>query len=81
MREAVAKGMMMTVSADGISVVYADTGNDKVDTNKQVSVEQIIPAETVKIPNNEVIQNKPNKIVPDNIETVDLEENNDPFAI
>lgn len=80
LREAVSKGMTMTVSADGISVVYAETGSENVYTKKQVSVEPI-SSELVKVSDIEAVQSKPNSIIPDNTEMVVLEENTDPFAI
>lgn len=81
LREAVSKGMMMTVSTDGISVVYSEAGSEKVYTKKQVSVEHIISEESVKVSDIEAVQSKPNSIIPDNTEMVVLEENTDPFAI
>ncbi len=85
LREAVVKGMMMTVSTDGIKVVYADNMD-----NKQSIVTSSMQTPVIKSDNKQ-IELKGNKSIDFNKntvintekikETVELEENSDPFSI
>lgn len=84
-REAVAKGMIMTVSADGIKVVYADNMN-----NKQSILTSSMQTPVIKTDNNH-IESKGNKSIDFDkntviniekiVKMVELEENCDPFSI
>lgn len=83
LREAVAKGMMMTVSADGIKVIYAEnTGNKEImitDSISQLSVIKTNKKQPDSIDNTFIDLNKSSS---NNIEKIsNMEENSDPFSI
>lgn len=84
LREAVAKGMMMTVSADGINVIYTGNTDSIVTDDKQHLAVTRANNKHVELVNNNTVDTKRNIV--NHTETiketiVDIEENNDPFSI
>lgn len=84
LREAVSKGMMMTVSADGINVIYTENIDSIVTDDKQHLAVTRANNKHVELVNNNTVGTKRNTV--NHIETikeiiVDIEENTDPFSI
>ncbi len=85
LREAVAKGMMMTVSADGIKVIYADNMDSKQSIVTGSMQTPVIRTDNnqIKSTNNKSIDFNKNTVINTEkiVKTVELEENCDPFSI
>ena len=84
LREAVSKGMMMTVSADGINVIYTENSDSIVTDDKQHLAVTRANNKHVELVNNNTVDTKRNIV--NHTETiketiVDIEENTDPFSI
>lgn len=84
LREAVSKGMMMTVSADGINVIYTENSDSIVTDDKQHLAVTRANNKHVELVNNNTVDTKRNIV--NHTETIketiiDIEENTDPFSI
>ena len=84
LREAVSKGMMMTVSADGINVIYTENSDSIVIGDKQHLAVTRANNKHVELVNNKTVDTKRNIV--NHTETIketiiDIEENTDPFSI
>lgn len=84
LREAVSKGMMMTVSADGINVIYTENSDSIVTDDKQHLAVTRANNKHVELVNNNTVDTKRNTV--NHTETIketiiDIEENTDPFSI